>query len=163
MLPFLSLPLKLFRFISDFTCTLWRFGKLSISYASHFVCLDSSGNRILDIGDASLDLCIDVGTILEGTVAFLIKGTIFQSNMVHVAERLLAADVATYELDVLAVPGQILTIQFRIIDGYILAFPETVFGCNLCVVNLHISAVLEYILGIALQSVYIDVLGNMNG
>jgi hypothetical protein len=26
-------------------------------------------------------------------------------------------------------------------------------------VNLHISAVLEYILGIALQSVYIDVLG----
>jgi hypothetical protein len=67
--------------------------------------------------------------------------------------------VATYELDVLAVPGQILPIQFRIIDGYILAFPETVLGCNLCVVNLHISAVLEYILGIALQSVYIDVLG----
>ena len=79
--------------------------------------------------------------------------------MVHVAERLLAADVATYELDVLAVPGQILTIQFRIIDGHILAFPETVLGCNLCVVNLHISAVLEYILGVTLQSIYIDILG----
>lgn len=135
---------------------LWQF---SICYASHFVCLDSSGDRVLDIGDTSLDLCIDVGAILEGTVAFLIKGAILQSYMVHVAERLLAADVATYELDVLAVPGQILTIQFRIIDGYILAFPETVLGCNLCVVNLYISAVLEYILGVALKSVYIDVLG----
>ena len=79
--------------------------------------------------------------------------------MVHVAERLLAADVATYELDVLAVPGQILPIQFRIINGYILAFPETVLGCNLCVVNLHISAVLEYIFRVALKSVYIDILG----
>ena len=60
--------------------------------------------------DASLDVCIDVHAILKGTVAFLIEGAVFECDMVHIAEWLLAADVATYELDVLAVPGKILAI-----------------------------------------------------
>ena len=97
--------------VDDFTCSLWGFGKLGVGYASHFVCLDSSGNRVLDIGNASLDVCIDVHAILKGTVAFLVKGAIFQCHMIHVAERLLAADVATNQLDVLAVPGKIFTIS----------------------------------------------------
>ena len=103
--------LLLFRMVDDFTCSLRRLGKLCIGYASYFVGLDSSGNRVLDIGDASLDVCIDVHAILKGTVAFLVKGAVFEGDMVHIAERLLTADVATYELDVLAVPCQILTIQ----------------------------------------------------
>ena len=65
--------LLLFRMVDDFTCSLRCLGKLCVGYASHFVCLDSSGDRVLDIGDTSLNLCIDVGAILEGTVAFLIK------------------------------------------------------------------------------------------
>ena len=104
--------LLLFRMVDDFTCSLWRLGKLCIGYASHFISLDSSGNRVLDIGDASLDVCIDVHAILKGTVAFLIEGAVFEGDMVHIAEWLLAADVASYELDVLAVPGEILAIQF---------------------------------------------------
>ena len=98
--------------VDDFTCSLRCFGKLSVGYASHFVCLDSSGNRVLDIGDTSLDVCIDVRAILKGTVAFLVKGAVFECDMVHISEWLLAADVATYEPDVLAVPGKILAIQF---------------------------------------------------
>lgn len=155
--------LLLFRMVDDLTCSLWRLGKLSVGYASHFICLDSSGNRILDIGDASLDECIDVHAILKGAVAFLIEGAVFECDMVHIAERLFTADVATHQLDVLAVPGEIFAIQFRIINRHVLALPETVLGRNLGMVNLHIPAVLEYILGIALQSIYIDVLGNMNG
>lgn len=151
--------LLLFRMVDDFTCSLRRLGKLCIGYASHFVCLNSSGNRVLDIGDSSLDVCIDVRAILKGAVAFLIEGAVFECDMVHIAERLLAADVATYELDVLAVPGKILAIQFRIVNCHILALPETVLGRNLGMVNLHVTAVLEYILGVALQSIYIDVLG----
>ena len=104
--------LLLFRMVDDFACSLRRLGKLCVGYASHFVSLDSSGNRVLDIGDASLDVCIDVHAILKGTVAFLIEGAVFECDMVHIAEWLLAADVATYELDVLAVPGKILAIQF---------------------------------------------------
>ena len=104
--------LLLFRMVDDLACSLWRLGKLCIGYASYFVCLDSSGNRVLDIGDASLDMRIDVRAILKGAVAFLIEGAVFEGDMVHIAERLFAADVATYELDVLAVPGKILTIQF---------------------------------------------------
>ena len=104
--------LLLFRMVDDLTCSLWRLGKLCVGYASHFVSLDSSGNRVLDIGDASLDVCIDVHAILKGAVAFLIKGAVFECDMVHIAERLLATDVASYELDFLAVPGKILAIQF---------------------------------------------------
>ena len=58
--------------------SLRRLGKLCIGYASHFISLDSSGNRILDIGDASLDVCIDVRAILKGAVAFLIEGAVFE-------------------------------------------------------------------------------------
>ena len=104
--------LLLFRMVDDFTCSLWGLGKLGVGYASHFICLDSSGNRVLDVGDASLDVSIDVHAILKGTVAFLVKGAIFQCYIVHIAERLLAADVATNQLDVLAVPGEIFAIQF---------------------------------------------------
>ena len=104
--------LLLFRMVDDFTCSLWGLGKLGVGYASHFVCLDSSGNWVLDIGNASLDVRIDIGTIFKGTVAFLVKGAILQCHMIHIAERLLAADVATHQLDVLAVPGEIFAIQF---------------------------------------------------
>ena len=98
--------------VDDFTCSLRRLGKLCIGYASHFISLDSSGKRILDIGDASLDVCFDGRAILNGAVAVLIEGAVFEGDMVHIAERLVADDVATYELDVIAVPGKILAIQF---------------------------------------------------
>ena len=104
--------LLLFRMVDDLTCSLRRLGKLCVGYASHFISLDSSGNRVLDIGDSSLDVCIDVRAILKGTVAFLVKGAVFECDMVHIAEWLFAADMTTYELDVLAVPGKILAIQF---------------------------------------------------
>ena len=97
-----------------------------------------TGNRILDIGDTALDMSIDVGTVLESTVAFLVESAVFQYHMIHIAERLFAADVAAHQLDVLTVPCEVFSVQFRIIYGYILAFPEAVFGGNLGVVNFYI-------------------------
>ena len=104
-------------------------------------------------------MSIDVGAILEGTVALLVEGAIHQGDVVHVAERLLATDMAAHQLDVLAVPSEVFSVQLRVIHRHVLTLPEAVLGRNLGMVYLHVLAVLENVLRVALQAIHVDIFG----
>ena len=60
-------------------------------------------------------------------------------------------------------PGQILAIKHRVIDGDVLALPERVLRHDIRMMNLYILTVLEHVFGIALQSVDKDILREHKG
>ena len=66
--------------------------------------------------------------------------------------------MAVDQPEVFGVPAQIFTIENRIVDGHILCFPERVLRRNLRIAYLGVLHILEYIFGVAHQSVYFDVL-----
>ena len=71
-------------------------GKFSISDASHLVGHNLARDWVLDVGDITLDAGVDILAILESTIAFCIEGTILEHHILHIAERLLAADVTSH-------------------------------------------------------------------
>ena len=60
-------------------------------------------------------------------------------------------------------PSQILAIEGRIVDSYVLALPKRILGNDVSIVNLYILTILEHVFCIALQSVYIDILREHKG
>ena len=52
---------------------------------------------VLDLGDGAADAGVDVGAVFKGTVAGGVEGTVFEGHVVHVAEGLLATDVAAHQ------------------------------------------------------------------
>ena len=130
-------------------------GVLVVSYAADLVGGDDTGDRILDFRDGAFDAGVDIDAVLEGAVAGLVEGAVLQDDPVHIAQRLLAGDVATHKPYVLRMPGEILPVKHRVVDRDILALPERILSQNIRVMHLHVLAVLEYILRIALQPVHI--------
>ena len=82
----------LFRLVDDFASFGRCLGELCIGDASYPVCFYSARDGVLDIGNSPFNVCIDVGAVLEGTVAFWVEGAILQHYIIHVAERLLSTD-----------------------------------------------------------------------
>ena len=71
----------------------------------------------------SADVCLYC-RIFEDAVTFRIEGTVFEFEVIHIAEQLFAFEVAVDEAHVLGVPCQILSIELRVIDRHVLTFPE---------------------------------------
>ncbi len=77
------------------------FGIFIIGNLPDTVSLDASGDRILYLGNSALDGSLNVACILKAAVADRVERTIFQHNAVRIAQRLLAADVASHEFHVM--------------------------------------------------------------
>ena len=111
-------------------------------------------------------MAADVGfhrRVFEDPVAGRIERTVFQHEVLRIAQQLLAAQLAVHQPHVFRMPGQILAIQFGIIDRDVLALPEGVLGRDLRVADHHVLAVLEHVLGVAHQPVHLDVAGEHKG
>lgn len=134
------------------------FGKLCIGHTTNLIGYDTPRDRILDIGNRALDVCVNVGAILKGTVTSRVKGAVHKRDVIHVAQGLFSTDVATYQLDMLAMPGKIFSIKFGIIHCHVVALPETVLGRDLGMMNLYVFTILEDIFGIGSQAIDIHIL-----
>ena len=117
---------------------------------------------VLDVLDVSTDVGLD-GAVLEDSVAHAVEGAVLEHEVVDIAEKLLAGEVATHESHVLGMPGEVFAIELGVVDGDVLALPEGVLGEDLGIVHLDVLAILEDVLGVALESVDVDVVGEHEG
>ena len=97
---------------------------------------------VLDVGYAAPDVCFE-GGVFESAVAGGIKGAVFQYQIVGVAKWLLAADVAVDQTQVAGVPAEIFAVKLRVVDSYVLNFPEGVFRGDSGIMYLCVFDVLE--------------------
>lgn len=65
-------------------------------YFAYAVCHDFARCRVLYALDVSADVCLE-GGIFEGAVAFGVEGAILKHEVLGIAQRLLARDVAVDE------------------------------------------------------------------
>ena len=103
------------------------------------------------------------GGVLEGAVAVGAEGAVLQHQVVGVTERLLARYVAVDEAQAARMPAYVLAVEHGVVHGDVLHLPESVLGGNLCMVNLHVLDILEHILAVALQPVYVYVAAEHEG
>ena len=123
-----------------------------------------SARRVLDVLDMALDIGLN-SRILKHTIAHRVDGAVLNHQVLCLAEQLLACQMAVHETYVLRVPGQILTIEHRVIDGHILALPERVLrqylawhSKNVRLVNCHLAGeqLLCYAQNLVLENCTID-------
>ena len=69
-----------------------------------------AAGRVAEARDIALDGCLD-GAVLEDIVAVWAKGAIDKGQVLAVAQRLLARDVAADECQAATVPGKVLAID----------------------------------------------------
>ena len=65
---------------------------------------DESAGGVFDTLDGAADVGVD-GGVFEGAVGLFVEGAIFEHEVMGVTERLLAADVAVDQPQVLGVPS----------------------------------------------------------
>lgn len=139
------------------------FCELIIGHGAYLVGDNLSADRILDVRNGTLHRNIEIAAILKHTVTRRINRAVFKRKVVGIAEQLLPAEMATHKLNVLRMPGNVLTIDLRIIDRHVLALPERVFRSDAGIVHLHILAILEDVLRIRCQPVDVDMVGVHEG
>lgn len=114
---------------------------------------DASAGWVLDILYMSADVGIHIG-VFKYTVTGSIEGTVLQNQMLGVAKKLFACQMAVYKPYIGAVPCKVLAIEQGIVNGHVLALPEGILSHDLGIVDFHVLAVLEHVFGIALEAVY---------
>ena len=92
-----------------------------------------------------------IRTLLKCPVAGLIEDTIFEDEVLAIAERLGAGDAATDETEIAGVPTEVLTFDLGVVDGNVFALPERIFSVENSVVNLDMLRVLENIFALQLD------------
>lgn len=140
-----------------FNLAVVAFSELRVGDTTDMVGNDMATDRVLDICDRAFDLRVDVRAVLEGTVAVLVEGTVYERHMIHIAQWLFTGDVATNKFNVFAVPCEVFAIELRVVDHHIVTLPETVFRGDLRMMDLDVLAVLEDILRVTLQFVDINI------
>ena len=102
-------------------------------------------------------LVIEPRGVFESAVAVGAEGAVLEHQVVGIAERLLARDMAVYQPKVTRVPPQVLSVELRVVDGDVLNLPESILGSYARIAQLYVLHVLEHILALALQPVDGDV------
>lgn len=100
------------------------FGVLVIGHGTDVVGNDTSGDRVLDVGYRALYPGIDVCAVLEDPVAGSVEGAVLQNDVIGITEQLLTTEMTADEAHVLRVPCQILTVEFRVVDGDVVALQK---------------------------------------
>ena len=108
---------------------------------------DMARSRVLDRSDVSLDGSVE-GAVFEQEVGILTKRAVLEDQAIDIAEQLFARQVTTHQTNVLAIPCQVLTIDFRVVDGHIFRLPESILRIDDGVVDLDIAGILEGIVPI---------------
>ena len=120
---------------------------------------NAAAGRVLDAVDVALD-CGPHGAVLQSQIGIVPEGTVHQGQVLAVAKRLRACDVAADEGETPAVPGQVLAVDFAVGDGDVLAVPECVLAVEQGVAYLNVLAVLEGVVALEVQTVDADVVGS---
>ena len=90
----------------------WLFLILVEDDFSHFTLYgDMARCRVLDRSDVTLDSCVE-GAVFEKKVGIFTKCAVLKDQAIDIAEKLFARQVATHQANVLAIPCQVLTIDF---------------------------------------------------
>ena len=71
--------------------------------------------------------------------------------------------MASNKANVLAVPSEVFSVHFRVVDGHVLRFPERIFGIDDGIVNLHVLGILKTIVALHVKAVKLDVLAVHEG
>ena len=88
--------------------------------------------------DGSLD-----GTLLESEVGILRKRAILKDEILAVTEGLCARDMTADEAKIPGIPAEVLAVDFRVVDGAVLALPKSVLGIKNGIVDFNVVSVLE--------------------
>ena len=119
---------------------------------------DAAARGILDARDVALDACPD-RAVLQHQVGIGAEGAVHQREVLAVAQRLLAGDVATHECKATAVPCQVLAVDLAVRNGDVLAVPKRILAVQERVLYLHIAAVLKAIVAFEVKVVDADIVG----
>ena len=119
---------------------------------------NAAAGRILDAMDVSLDACLH-SAVLEHEISIGSEGAIHQSQVLAIAQRLFAGDVAADERQASTVPTQVFSIDLAIGNRDVLCVPKRILAVQERVLYLHILAVLEGIVALEVQLVDADVVG----
>ena len=119
---------------------------------------NAAAGGVLDAVDVALDGGLD-GAVLQHEVGILAEGAVHEGEVLAVAKRLLARDVAADEGQALAVPSEVFTVDFAVGDCDVLALPEGILRVEHGVLYLHVLAVLEAVVAVEEQMVDADVVG----
>ncbi len=103
--------------------------------------------RILDRSNVTLDGCVE-GAVFEKKVGIFTKCAVLKDQVIDIAEKLFARQVATHQADVLTIPCQVLPVDLRVVDGDVFRLPEGILRIDDGVVNLDIAGILEGIVTI---------------
>lgn len=87
------------------------FSKLVISNRPNSVGHYTARNWVLDIGDSTPYVGVDIGAVFKSTVASGIESAIFEHDIVHITQRLLATDVTTHKFDIGRMPRKVFAIE----------------------------------------------------
>ena len=109
--------------------------------------------------------CLDyrITTFFEGAVAGLIEDTIFEDEVMAIAERLGAGDATADKAEIFGVPTEVLTFDLGVVYSNVLGLPKGIFGVENSVVNLDILRVLENVLADQLHLVNTETLSAHKG
>lgn len=119
---------------------------------------NAAAGRILDAMDVSLDACLH-SAVLEHEISIGSEGAIHQSQVLAIAQRLFAGDVAADERQASTVPTQVFSIDLAIGNRDVLCVPKRILAVQERVLYLYILAVLEGIVALKVQVVDADVVG----
>ena len=92
-------------------------------YFAYAVCHDFARCRVLYALDVSAYVRLESG-IFEGSVAFGVEGAVLKHQILGVAQRLLARDVAVDQSQSARMPTEKLAVELRVVHGYVVNLPE---------------------------------------
>ena len=119
---------------------------------------DMARSRVLYAMDGAIDCGVN-RAILKGEVTVGAHGAILHDEVLTIAQRLFARNVATHESQILGVPTKVFAVDFRIIDSNVLGLPKSILGVEESIVNLYIAAVLEGIVTILMIAINMYIIG----
>ena len=126
--------------LNDFYCTIGGGFLVLIDNNLTDLATDNDVARcgVLDTMNRAIDSSVD-GAVLEGEVAVSAHSAVLHDKVFAVAEGLLASDMTTDETEILAIPTEVFSIDFRIIDRHVLCLPQCILGIKQGIVDFHVS------------------------